>query len=84
MIGEFDIWAPPVRYPKDLNVGLSAAAYTGWLSLQGPGPFRSASSWYTLSAPGSESGGDVEAKITVQLFPDELPTVRFSSFESYE
>lgn len=61
--------------PIGLNVGLSAAAFTGWISLQGPGVFRSTSDWFTFSTQSRESGVAVTTSVTIRVFPNEEPRV---------
>lgn len=61
--------------PKALNVGLSAAAFTGWLSLQGPGPYRATSEWYRFRIKGSVWKSEVSTDVIVRVDADEVPTV---------
>lgn len=79
--GEFEFVNNTQATPKGINVGLSAAAFTGWVSLQGPGPYRAASDWYTFEARGQKSGSDVVTRITLRIFPNEMPTVLMASAE---
>lgn len=77
VIGQFQYivpWASTVA-AKGLNVALSAAAFTGWLSLQGPGPFRCASEWFTFSSSTSAGGGGVTIRFILRVYPDQVPSV---------
>lgn len=69
----------PDRPYKEINVGLAAASFTGWLSLQGPGPFRAGSEWYTITARSNWMSIGVAAQATLRIFPDEMPTVVYSA-----
>ncbi len=69
-----DLGAGTLEIPQtSLDMGLSAAAFTGWLSLQGPGPYRVASDWYTLSLTSVSKGVTIAGRVTCRIFPDALP-----------
>lgn len=78
-LGQFEVQNPVP--PIALNVGLSAAAFTGWVSLQGPGPYRPASEWYTFAPRDTVGGSEVVTRVTLRVYPNEMPVVLMASAE---
>lgn len=81
LFGEYDKDSAGVVPTVDLHVAWSAAAFTGWLSVQGPGPYTTTSDWYTFEAATSRSGGSFVTRVTAQVWPDEMPRVIMASFD---
>ncbi len=67
--------------PLAINVGLGSAAFTGWLSLQGPGPYRVGSSWYSFTANASLKGVSLTQKIICRISPKTLPQILIATEE---